>query len=34
LLLSVSFRELGADDALTLAKKFDWKAIEAATQLK
>jgi hypothetical protein len=29
-LLSVSFNGIPDDEALTLAKKFDWKAIQAA----
>ncbi|MDR3486939.1 MAG: hypothetical protein P4M05_18800 [Bradyrhizobium sp.] len=33
-LFSVSFRGIGYDDALSLAKKFDWKAIQAAAQAK
>ena len=33
-MLSVSFKGIGDEDALTLAKKFDWKAIQAATQPK
>jgi hypothetical protein len=33
-LFSVSFKGLGDEDALMLAKKFDWKAIQAAAQLK
>jgi len=33
-LFSVSFKGLGYDDALALAKKFDWKAIQAAAQAK
>ena len=33
-LLSFSYRGIGDDDALTLAKKFDWKAIQAAAQPK
>jgi hypothetical protein len=33
-LFSVSFRGLGDGDALTLAKKFDWKAMQAAAQAK
>jgi hypothetical protein len=31
-LLTFSYNGIGEDDALTLAKKFDWKAIQAATQ--
>ena len=33
-LFSVSFNGIGDEDALMLAKKFDWKAIQAATQQK
>jgi hypothetical protein len=33
-LLSVSSRGISYDDALSLAKKFDWKAIQAAAQAK
>jgi hypothetical protein len=33
-LFSISFRGIGYDDALGLAKKFDWKAIQAAAQAK
>jgi hypothetical protein len=33
-LFSVSFRGMGDDDALTVTKKFNWKAIEDATQPK
>jgi hypothetical protein len=33
-LLSVSFNGIGDDDALILAKKFNWKAIQAAAQVK
>jgi len=33
-LLSISFSGIGYDDALSLAKKFDWKAIQAAAQAK
>ena len=31
-LLTVSYNGLSEDDGLALAKKFDWKAIQAATQ--
>lgn len=31
-MFSVSFKGVGYEDALTLAKKFDWKAIQAAAQ--
>lgn len=31
-LLTVSYNGLSEDDALALANKFDWKAIQAATQ--
>ena len=31
-LFSVSFNEVGDDEALMLARKFDWKAIQAASQ--
>lgn len=30
--LTVSYNGIGEDDALALAEKFDWKAIQAATQ--
>lgn len=30
--LTVSYNGVSEDDALTLAKKFDWKAIQTATQ--
>ena len=33
-MFSISFRGIGYDDALSLAKKFDWKAIQAAAQAK
>ena len=33
-LLTVSYNGISEDDALALAKKFDWKAIQAATQQK
>jgi hypothetical protein len=33
-LFSMSFKGVGYDDALGLAKKFDWKAIQAAAQAK
>lgn len=33
-LFSVSFKGIGDDDALALAKKFDWKAIQTATMAK
>lgn len=31
-LMTVSYNGISEDDALALAKKFDWKAIQAATQ--
>jgi hypothetical protein len=31
-LLTVSYNGISEDDGLTLARKFDWKAIQAATQ--
>jgi hypothetical protein len=33
-LLTVSYNGISEDDALALASKFDWKAIQAATQQK
>lgn len=33
-LLTVAYKGISEDDALALAKKFDWKAIQAATQQK
>jgi hypothetical protein len=33
-LFSVSFRGLSDDDGLSVTKKFNWKAIQAATQPK
>jgi hypothetical protein len=33
-LFSISFRGIGYDDALNLARKFDWKALQAAAQAK
>jgi len=33
-MFSVSFKGVGYQDALALAKKFDWKAIQAAAHLK
>jgi hypothetical protein len=33
-LFSVSYNGISEDDALALARKFDWKAIQAATQQK
>jgi hypothetical protein len=33
-LLSVSYNGLAEDEALQLAKKFDWKAIQAAAPAK
>jgi hypothetical protein len=33
-LFSISFRGIGYDDALNLAKKFDWKAIRVTAQAK
>jgi hypothetical protein len=33
-LLSVTFRGIGDDDALALAKKFNWKALQAAIAQK
>jgi hypothetical protein len=33
-LFSLSYNGIGEDEALPLAEKFDWKAMQAAAQLK
>jgi len=33
-LFSLSYNEINGDEALALAEKFDWKAIQAAAQVK